>query len=63
GENTILFDSDGDGTYDHYYGLSSGEIGVYAVEEKAGIGDIIWVTPALILFLLVCALFIVIRKK
>jgi len=62
-ENVILFDSDGDGIYDHYYGLDSGEIGVYTIKEKAGLGDIIWVAPAAVLFALVCMLFIVIRKK
>ena len=62
-ENVILFDTDGDGSYDHYYGLDSNEIGIYTVKEEAGIGDIIWVAPALVLFALVCILFVAIRKK
>lgn len=64
GENSILFDSDGDGSYDHYYGTVSGEIGVYRVAtEEEGMGDLLWVIPAAILFALVCLLFIAVKKK
>ncbi len=63
GENAILFDSDGDGSYDHYYGTTSGEIGVYTVVKEEGLGDLPWVIPSVILFTLVCLLFVAIRNK
>ena len=62
-EKSILFDSDGDGSYDHYYGTTSGEIGIYEVVTEQGLGDLVWIIPAVILFAFVCLLFIAIRKK
>lgn len=63
GENVILFDSDGDGSYDHYYEISSGDIKIYEIVREEGLGDLLWIIPAAILFALICMLFVVIRKK
>jgi len=63
GKNTILFDSDGDGIYDHYYEINSGEVGIYKVVKEEGLDDLLWVIPAVVLFAMVCVLFIVIRNR
>ncbi|RLF43384.1 MAG: hypothetical protein DRN29_10225, partial [Thermoplasmata archaeon] len=60
---SILFDSNGDGDYDYSYDTETGEIMPYEKEVEEGISDIVWVIPTVILFALVCLLFILIRKK
>lgn len=59
----ILFDTDGDGAFDHSYDTASGTIEPYEEVEEAGWGDSAWVIPAVILFAIICLLFIAIRKR
>ncbi len=61
--NVILFDSNDDGDYDYSYDMETGGITPYEEGVEEDIGDIIWIIPAVILFALVCLLFILIRKK
>jgi hypothetical protein len=61
--NMFLFDSNDDGDYDYYYNEATGQITPYEEQVEEGIGDIIWIIPAIILFALVCLLFILIKRK
>jgi len=62
-QRVILFDADGDGAHDHYYDPVGGTIVAYEEVEEAGWGDSAWVIPAVILFAIICLLFIALRKR
>ena len=59
----LLFDSNGDGEYDMSYDTQTGDIAPYKEEAGAGIGNILWMIPIIILFVLICLLFILIWRK
>jgi lipopolysaccharide export LptBFGC system permease protein LptF len=58
-DRAVLFDSDGDGKYDHYYDLESEEIGQYA----KGFNWYLLIIPLTVLLVVVCALSFIIKKR
>ena len=62
GNIDILFDADGDGTYDHYYDKIGKDIGLYKMQVKKE-SEIIWIAPPALLFIIVGIGFILLRKK
>ena len=59
----ILFDAEGDGTFDYYYDTVTGTIVPYNGVSEAGWSDSAWMIPAIVLFGVICALFIAIKKR
>jgi len=59
----ILFDADGDGSFDHYYDTVIGTVMPFEEISEAGLQESVWVIPAVVLFGVICALFIAIRKR
>jgi len=60
---SILFDADGDGSFDHYYDTVIGTIMSFEEISEDGWQESFWVIPAIVLFGVICALFIAIRKR
>ncbi len=63
GNIDYLFDSNGDGKYDYYYNEFLNEVHVYKEKEEKKISEAIWILPPIGLFILICVVFIIIRKK
>jgi hypothetical protein len=59
----ILFDVGGDGTYDYHYNTVTGTIVPYQKISEAGLDDSVWIIPAIVLFGVICGLFIAIKRK